>query len=116
MGTAQVRECTEAEGARQIQVQQQQVDLRMPFEGLEQPRDAVGFENSQSGAGRRNGALQRRAEQRMVIDDEDFVVHPWADHSSGPRMRGLRLWSNTTAGRAGAVCQRRIERQIRIDQ
>jgi hypothetical protein len=75
MGTAQMRQGTEAVGARQVQIQKQQIGVRVLLEDVEQAGDAVGLQKFTVRAGCRNGALKRRTEQRMVIDDEDFVVH-----------------------------------------
>jgi len=41
--TAQMRQGAEAVCARQVQVQQQQIDLRMLLEGIKQARDAIGL-------------------------------------------------------------------------
>src|ERR1700722_6080180 len=49
--------------------------MRMLLEGVKQAGDTIGLQELAVGAGCRNGTLERRTEQRVVIDDEDFVVH-----------------------------------------
>jgi hypothetical protein len=49
--------------------------MRMLLEGVKQAGNTIGLQELTVGAGCRNGTLERRTEQRVVIDDEDFVVH-----------------------------------------
>src|SRR5580700_5295407 len=49
--------------------------MRVLIEHVKQACDAVGLEYLTVAAGGRNGALERQAIQRMIIDDEYFVVH-----------------------------------------
>jgi len=84
-----MRERAEAVRARQVQVQQQQIGVWMLLEGIEQAGNAIGLQELTVGAGRSNGAPQRRAEQRMVIDNEDFIIHGQAPvRRVRPRING----------------------------
>jgi hypothetical protein len=80
-----MRQNAEAVRARKLQVQQQQIGVRTPFEGVKQACHAIGLEELAIFAGGRDSAPERCAVQRMVIDDEDFVVHlravAWLDVS-----------------------------------
>jgi hypothetical protein len=78
MRTAQMRQRAEAIGPGQVQVQQQQIGSRMPLERIEQTGDAFGLEDLAVGTRRPDRTLERRAVQRMVIDDENFVSDPQA--------------------------------------
>ena len=47
----------------------------MPFEGVKQAGDAVGLEKLAFRAGGGHRPAQGGAVQRVVIDNEEFVVH-----------------------------------------
>ena len=85
-----MRQGAEAVGTRHIQIQQQQIGARMLLEGVKQAGDAIGFEELAVGAALRDGAPERGAEQRMIIDNEDFVVHLQAAVGC-PRDPGVNL-------------------------
>ena len=70
-----MREGVESIGSGQVQIQEQQIHARMLIESVEEAADAVGLENLDVHASRRDGAVERQAIQRMVINDEYFVVH-----------------------------------------
>ena len=71
MRAAQVCQRAEPIGSGQVQVQQQQISSRMPLERIEQSRNAFRFDDLAVGTRRRHRTLERRAVQRMIIDDED---------------------------------------------
>ncbi len=50
--------------------------MRMLLRVCKQACNTVGLQELAVRAGCRNGALERRAEQRVIIDDEDFVSSP----------------------------------------
>jgi hypothetical protein len=47
----------------------------MLLESIKQASNVFGLNKFTVCAGRRNGAPERRAKQRMVINNNDFVVH-----------------------------------------
>jgi hypothetical protein len=51
------------------------VGVRMLLERIEQPGNIVGLEETAVRADRRDRAGKRRTEQRMVVDDQEFIVH-----------------------------------------
>ncbi len=69
-----MRKSAQAVGSRQVQVKQQQVDVRVLLHSVKQGSDRIGIDELAVRAGCRKGALERRAEQRVVIDDENFVA------------------------------------------
>jgi hypothetical protein len=83
IGAPQVGEGAEAVRARQIQVQQQQVGVRLVLQRVEPGRDAIGLEKLAGGARGAHRTPQSRAEQRMVVDDDDPV---------GRHYLGLAAW------------------------
>ena len=89
MGTAQMRQSAESVGTRQVEVEKQQISVWMLLEGIKQAGNAIGLEELTVSAGCRDGALECRSEQRVIIDDEDFVVHAGA----GLLFTGSGFWA-----------------------
>lgn len=108
-GAAQVRQGAEAVRTGQIQIEEQQIGARMKFQRVEQPCDALGLEGLALRTCRGNGAAQRVAIQRVIIDDENFVFDVSVSYDFGrkspraPRVyyrpRLISLFRDTTRTR-----------------
>src|SRR5271169_3981938 len=79
-----MRERTEAVRSRQVQIEQQQIGMRVLLERCEHAANAVGLQELHVAAGRGNGTRERRAVQRMVIGNEDLVIDRHARQSREP--------------------------------
>jgi len=69
-----MRESAQAIGSRQVQVKQQQVGVWVLLESVKQRGDRIRVYELAVRTGSCKGALESRAEQRVVINDDNFVA------------------------------------------
>ena len=75
---AQLQQPLETVDARHVEVEQRQIEGLLPGQQLERFADRLGLDRVDIGIGHPDGAVQRLAEQRVVVDDQEsgnVVVH-----------------------------------------
>jgi hypothetical protein len=83
----------EAVRTRQIQIEEQQIGARTKFQGVEQPGDALGLEGLALRACGSDGAAQRVAIERVIINDENFVLDVSVSYDFGRKsLRAPRVY------------------------